>query len=179
MIPNNVNNLVIIVDILGGHYIMKFFKFFTSFIGIFIIVLFIFYADIDNDWVESFVNTFEQTNAEFKFYDIKANCLIEGELCENEMKNICIDIVKALNLDPKDINWNIKDNKKELKIYAVTDIRLFCLTLSISFAFILYNIFCKISLHLSNCNFFAYCPAIQVNTCILLEYTLSTLYNFL
>lgn len=118
MIPNNVNNLVIIVDILGGHYIMKFFKFFTSFIGIFIIVLFISYADIDNDWVESFVNTFEQTNAEFKFYDIKANCLIEGELCENEMKNICIDIVKALNLDPKDINWNIKDNKKELKIYA-------------------------------------------------------------
>ena len=97
---------------------MKFFKFFTSFIGLFIIGLFISHADIDNDWIENFVNTFEQTDAEFKFYDIKANCLIEGELCENEMKNICMDIVKALNLNKKDIKWKIKNNKEELKIYA-------------------------------------------------------------
>ena len=97
---------------------MKKLKFFTSFIVLFMIGLFISYGEVDNNWDENFVNAFEETGAEFKFYDIKANCLIEGDISEDEIKNIFLNLVNDLSLEEEDINWSIKNNEKEIKIYA-------------------------------------------------------------
>lgn len=97
---------------------MKVIKFVTTFLLLMSLGIFISYADIKyNNWTSNFVETFEETNAKFKFYDIKINYTVNGNLSENEVQNMFINLAESLNVDEKKIKWNIKD-KDEVKIYA-------------------------------------------------------------
>ena len=97
---------------------MKIIKFVTTFLLLMSLGIFISYADIKyNNWTSNFVETFEETNAKFKFYDIKINYTVNGNLSENEVQNMFINLAESLNVDEKKIKWNIKD-KDEVKIYA-------------------------------------------------------------
>src|SRR5574344_155590 len=64
-------------------------------------------------------------------------------------------------------------------LYAVTETKSLSLIVSIDFAFILYNIFSKISLHLYICKFFVYSPTIQNEISTLSEYLFNNLSNLL
>ncbi len=51
---------------------MKVIKVVTTFLLLFIIGMFTSYASVKyNNWTDNFIKTFEQTNANFKFYNIK------------------------------------------------------------------------------------------------------------
>ena len=83
---------------------MKVIKFVTTFLLLISLRIFISYADIKyNNWTSNFVETFEETNAKFKFYDIKINYTINGNLSENEVQNMFINLAESLNVDEKKI----------------------------------------------------------------------------
>ena len=47
---------------------MKSVKFITTFLLLFVLSIFISYANIEgNNWTDNFIETFKQTNAKFKF----------------------------------------------------------------------------------------------------------------
>lgn len=97
---------------------MKVIKITTIFLLLFIIGIFTSYADIKyNNWTDDFINTFEETNANFKFYNIKINCVASDITSKKQIENICLDIVESLNLDNNKIKWQEKNNN-EHKIYA-------------------------------------------------------------
>ena len=54
------------------------------------------------------METFNNTQADFKFYNIKANGLINYDITKNEIKDICIDIINDLGLEESDIKWEEK-----------------------------------------------------------------------
>ncbi|MEG1423512.1 MAG: YwmB family TATA-box binding protein [Peptostreptococcaceae bacterium] len=98
---------------------MKAIKIVTTFLLLMTIGIFISYADVKyNNWTSDFIETFEETDASFKFYDIKINCVVKKDFSKDEVQKICIDIAKCLNLDEDKIKWNIKDKGDEVKIYA-------------------------------------------------------------
>ena len=97
---------------------MKVIKITTVFLLLFIIGIFTSYADIKyNNWTDDFINTFEETNANFKFYNIKINCVASDITSKKQIENICLDMVESLNLDNNKIKWQEKNNN-EHKIYA-------------------------------------------------------------
>ena len=97
---------------------MKVIKITTAFLLLFIIGIFTSYADIKyNNWTDDFINTFEETNANFKFYNIKINCVASDITSKKQIENICLDMVESLNLDNNKIKWQEKNNN-EHKIYA-------------------------------------------------------------
>ena len=97
---------------------MKVIKITTVFLLLFIIGIFTSYADIKyNNWTDDFINTFEETNANFKFYNIKINCVVSDITNKKQIENICLDIVESLKLDSNKIKWK-EENNKESEIYA-------------------------------------------------------------
>lgn len=97
---------------------MKVIKITKVFLLLFIIGIFTSYADIKyNNWTDDFINTFEETNANFKFYNIKINCVASDITSKKQIENICLDMVESLNLDNNKIKWQEKNNN-EHKIYA-------------------------------------------------------------
>ncbi len=96
---------------------MKIVKAIASFIILMLIGIFISYGDTDNNGYYKFLETFNNTQADFKFYNIKANGLINYDITKNEIKDICIDILTDLGLEESDIKWEEKWNEKEKQIY--------------------------------------------------------------
>ena len=95
---------------------MKIVKVIASFI-LMLIGIFISYGDTDNSGYDKFLETFNNTQADFKFYNIKANGLINYDITKNEIKDICIDIINDLGLEESDIKWEEKWGEKEKQIY--------------------------------------------------------------
>ena len=96
---------------------MKIVKVIASFFILMLIGIFISYGDTDNSGYDKFLETFNNTQADFKFYNIKANGLINYDITKNEIKDICIDIINDLGLEESDIKWEEKWGEKEKQIY--------------------------------------------------------------
>lgn len=99
---------------------MKVIKLITTFLLLFVIGVFTSYAGVKyNNWTDNFIKTFEQTDANFKFYNIKINCVVSDIDNKKQIENICINIVNSLNLNTNKIKWK-EENHNGLKIYAQT-----------------------------------------------------------
>ena len=96
---------------------MKIVKVIASFFILMLIGIFISYGDTDNSGYDKFLETFNNTQADFKFYNIKANGLINYDITKNEIKDICIAIINDLGLEESDIKWEEKWGEKEKQIY--------------------------------------------------------------
>ena len=96
---------------------MKIVKVIASFFILMLIGIFISYGDTDNSGYDKFLETFNNTQADFKFYNIKANGLINYDITKNEIKDICIDIINDLGLEESDIKCEEKWGEKEKQIY--------------------------------------------------------------
>ena len=71
-----------------------------------------------NSWTGNFIEAFEQTDADFKFYNIKINSIASNEESEEDIKNMFIDVVKCFHIDENKIKWNIKKEENTMKIYT-------------------------------------------------------------
>ena len=96
---------------------MKIIKVIASFFILMLIGMFISYGDNENNGYNKFLETFNNTQADFKFYNIKANGLINYDITKNEIKDICIDIINDLGLEESNIKWEEKWGEKEKQIY--------------------------------------------------------------
>lgn len=96
---------------------MKIIKVTASFFILMLIGMFISYGDNDNSEYNKLLDTFNNTQAQFKFYNIKANGCIDYDITKNEIKDICIDIINDLGLEESDIKWEEKWNSQEKQIY--------------------------------------------------------------
>ena len=96
---------------------MKIIKLIASFFILMLIGMFISYGDNDNSEYNKLLDTFNNTQAQFKFYNIKANGFIDYDITKNEIKDICIDIINDLGLEESDIKWEEKWNSQEKQIY--------------------------------------------------------------
>lgn len=96
---------------------MKIIKVIGSFFILMLIGIFISYGDTDNSGYDKFLKTFDNTQAKFKFYNIKADGLINYDITKNEIKDICIDIINDLGLEESDIKWGEKWDEKEKQVY--------------------------------------------------------------
>ena len=70
---------------------------------------------------DKLLDTFNNTQADFKFYNIKANGLINYDISKNEMKDICIDIINDLGLEESNIKWEEKWDENEKQIYIQSE----------------------------------------------------------
>ncbi|WP_373599838.1 YwmB family TATA-box binding protein [Paraclostridium bifermentans] len=93
-----------------------------SLVSIFLLGLAISYAEVkrdtNNNGYKQMLNTFENINSEFKFYNIKGNTYLNRNLNENEMKSICMDIITNLGLEESQIEWIKNKNSSESQVYA-------------------------------------------------------------
>lgn len=98
---------------------MKIVKLIMSFFILMLAGILISYADIkSNSEYDKLMETFNNTQANFKFYDIKANATINYDMTKNEMRDICIETINNLGLEESNIKWNENWNKDEKQIYA-------------------------------------------------------------
>ena len=98
---------------------MKIVKLIISFFILMLAGILISYADIkSNSEYDKLIETFNNTQANFKFYDIKANATIDYDITKNEMRDICIETINNLGLEESNIKWNENWNKDEKQIYA-------------------------------------------------------------
>ncbi|HSQ87318.1 YwmB family TATA-box binding protein [Romboutsia sp.] len=98
---------------------MKLVKLTISFFLLMLAGMLISYADIkSNNEYYKLIETFNDTQANFKFYNIKANGAINYNISKNDMRDICIEIINNLGLEESNIKWEENWNKKENQIYA-------------------------------------------------------------
>ena len=96
---------------------MKIIKVTVSFFILMLIGMFISYGDNENSEYDKLLDTFNNTQANFKFYNIKASGLINYDITKNEIKDICIDIINDLGLEESNIKWEEKWDSQEKQIY--------------------------------------------------------------
>ena len=96
---------------------MKVVKVIASFFILMLIGMFISYGDNENSEYDKLLDTFNNTQANFKFYNIKASGLIDYDITKNEIKDICIDIINDLGLEESNIKWEEKWENQENQIY--------------------------------------------------------------
>ena len=97
---------------------MKIVKVIASFFILMLIGIFISYGDTDNSGYDKFLETFNNTQADFKFYNIKANGLINYDITKNEIEK---QIYIQSNNSNKSISIiGIKKNSNES--YIIVDI---------------------------------------------------------
>ena len=101
---------------------MKIVKLICSFFTLMLIGMFISYGDNENNGYNKLLETFNNTQADFKFYNIKANGLINYDISKNEIKDICIDIINDLGLEESDMKWEEKWGENEKQIYIQSNI---------------------------------------------------------
>ncbi|MBS7148605.1 hypothetical protein [Intestinibacter bartlettii] len=132
-----------------------------------------------SQWIDKFIDSFELTNSNFKFYNIKANMMIEKDIDMNELQNICLLIAQNLTNNKDEVclkteksqvyvNYNdkntgisivgIKKNAKES--YIIVDILNNKVYKNIE------NIYTKLENELSE-----YSNDVDINVCIAGEYT--------
>ena len=130
-------------------------------------------------WIDKFVDSFEITDSNFKFYNIKSNMMIEKDIDMKELQNICLLIAQNLTNTEDEVylkteksqvyvNYNdkntgisivgIKKNKKES--YIIVDILNNKVYKNIE------NIYIKLEKELSK-----YSKDVDINICIAGEYT--------
>ncbi|MEG1285249.1 MAG: YwmB family TATA-box binding protein [Romboutsia sp.] len=98
---------------------MKIIKWVTSLIVLILIGVVISYGDVKlNNDHEKLVETFEKTEADFKFYSIKANTTIDYNLSQQDLEDICIEVINNLGLEEHDIKWEEKWNDSEKQVFA-------------------------------------------------------------
>lgn len=98
---------------------MKIVKLITSFILLMIIGIVISYADIkSNNEYNKLIETFNDTQADFKFYNIKANGVINYNISKNEMRDVFVEIINNLGLEESNMKWEENWNKNQNQIYA-------------------------------------------------------------
>ena len=98
---------------------MKIVKLIISFFVLMIAGILISYADIkSNNEYDKLIETFNNTQANFKFYNIKANATINYNISKNDMRDICIEVINNLGLEESNIKWEEKWNNKEKQVYA-------------------------------------------------------------
>ncbi|MBO3446368.1 MULTISPECIES: YwmB family TATA-box binding protein [Clostridia] len=98
---------------------MKIIKLITSFILLMIIGIVISYADIkSNNEYNKLIETFDNTQANFKFYNIKANGVINYDISKNEMRDIFVEIINNLGLEESNMKWEENWNNNQNQIYA-------------------------------------------------------------
>ena len=54
-----------------------------------------------NELIQSFINT----EASFKFYNTKANGVIEYDISKEEISDICLEITNNLGLEESNLKW--------------------------------------------------------------------------
>ena len=96
---------------------MKIIKITVSFFILMLIGMFISYGDNENSEYDKLLDTFNNTQAKFKFYNIKASGVINYDITKNEIKDICIDIINDLGLEESNIKWEEKWDNQENQIY--------------------------------------------------------------
>ena len=101
---------------------MKIIKITVSFFILMLIGMFISYGDNENSEYDKLLDTFNNTQANFKFYNIKASGLIDYDITKNEIKDICIDIINDLGLEESNIKWEEKWDNQENQIYIQSNI---------------------------------------------------------
>lgn len=101
---------------------MKIIKIISSFFILILIGMFISYGYTNKNGYDKFLETFNNTQANFKFYNIKANALINYDITKNEINDICIDIINNLGLEESDIKWEEQWSNKEKQIYIQSNI---------------------------------------------------------
>lgn len=98
---------------------MKAIKLITSFIILILIGVVISYADIkSNNNQDKFIETFGNTEADFKFYSIKANATINYDISKEETLEIFMEIINNMGLEESDIKWEEKWNNNEKQVFA-------------------------------------------------------------
>lgn len=98
---------------------MKVIKYIVSFMILMLIGIVISYADIKlNNEQDKFIETFNYTEADFKFYNIKANATVEDNMSKDEMIDICMEIINNMGLEESDIKWEQQWNSTEKQVFA-------------------------------------------------------------
>ena len=102
---------------------MKIAKFITTFLLLFVLGMFISYANvIYNNWTNDFIEAFEQTDAKFKFYNIKINTVVPDIKSEEEIKQICIDIMNCFNISENKIKTIMAVAHTDLGVLKLSDV---------------------------------------------------------
>jgi len=68
-----------------------------------------------------FLETFECTEAKFKFYNIKANVTINYDIDKDEIKGACLDVINNLGMEESNFQIEERWNKNERQIYVKAD----------------------------------------------------------
>lgn len=98
---------------------MKVIKYIISFVILMLIGMVISYADIkSNNEQDKFIEAFNYTDADFKFYNIKANATINQDMSKNKMIDIFVEIINNMGLEESDIKWEEQWNSDEKQIFA-------------------------------------------------------------
>ncbi|MGL6105546.1 YwmB family TATA-box binding protein [Romboutsia sp.] len=98
---------------------MKIIKLIISFLALMICGFMISYADMKfNNEYGKLLETFNDTQASFKFYNIKANGEINYNVSKDDMVDICIDIINDLGVEESNIKWDEKWNNNQKQIFA-------------------------------------------------------------
>ena len=79
--------------------------------------------EIKNKGYEQLLNTFENINSDFKFYNIKANSYLDRCLEKEEMKDICMEIISKLGLEESNLRWIESKRNAQSQVYAHIDER--------------------------------------------------------
>ncbi|QJA09717.1 YwmB family TATA-box binding protein [Romboutsia sp. CE17] len=97
---------------------MKNIKYIALFISLVLLGAMSSYAEIklDNSY-NRFLEAFESTQADFKFYNIKANAPIDYDISKDEIKSICLDIINDLGMEESNVKLEDKWNNNEKQIY--------------------------------------------------------------
>lgn len=160
-------------------------KLFKSRICLFVIVLSLFSIitvygqSTKTEWIPKFIESFEMTDSNFKFYNIKSSVMIEKDIDIKELEDICVGIAQNLGYNTDElcvktqkteiyVNYNdkntgisivgVKKNSKEF--YIIVDILNNKVYKNIE------NIYVKLENELKK-----YSDEVNINICIAGEYT--------
>lgn len=96
-----------------------------SVVSIFLLGIVVCYAEsrteIKINGYKQMVNTFENINSDFKFYNMKANASLDKSLDKEEMKNICMEIISNLGLEEANLKWIESKKDTQSQVYAQID----------------------------------------------------------
>ncbi|RDY22820.1 hypothetical protein CHF27_011340 [Romboutsia maritimum] len=98
---------------------MKIIQKLVSFVILILVGVVISYAEVklDNGYYK-LIETFNNTQSEFKFYNIKANATIDYNVSKDKMKNICLDTINNFGIEESDIKWNEKWDNNEKQVFC-------------------------------------------------------------
>ncbi|WP_455543428.1 YwmB family TATA-box binding protein [Intestinibacter sp.] len=94
---------------------MKLFKpiicLFIVFLSLFSVVM-IYGQSNQTEWIDKFIESFEMTDSNFKFYNLKSSIMIQKDVDIKELQSICVEI--AQNLGDNHNELNLKKRKSEI-----------------------------------------------------------------